>query len=421
MIRTPLSKCLLSLSLLFVFWTAYAQSPQQRFETLMRDLLILDSHIDTPGYIVDEGYQLAEEHRYYETDIPRLRRGKVGAVFFGIYVQPQDFPPERWLGRALEWVDAVHQEVRRNANHLELAYTADDIERIQRSGKIATLLSLEGGHIIQDSLPVMRNFYRLGVRYMTLAHFRTNNWADSGTDKPVHNGLSGFGREVVREMNRLGMMVDISHVSDKTFYDVLETTQAPVIASHSSLRAVCDIPRNMNDDMLRALAKNGGVVFLNFNAAYLDRAAYDVFDPLRSVRDAEIKQMMEKNSTNPARFEMKRDIQKKYRQKLPKVDVSTLLRHIDHAVKVMGADHVGMGSDFDGISGMTPEGMEDVSKYPDLVKGLIQLGYSDTDIRKIMGQNMLRVMRANEAVSKKMAASTSVYRPETKVSGTTAP
>ena len=383
---------------------AYAQTPEQRFERLMRDLLILDSHIDTPGYIVDEGYQLAEEHRYYETDIPRLKRGKVGAVFFGVYVQPQDFPPERWLARALDWVDAVHQEVRRNSRDLEVAYTADDIERIHRSGKIATLLSLEGGHIIQDSLPVLRNFYRLGVRYMTLAHFRTNNWADSGTDKPVHNGLSKFGREVVREMNRLGMMVDISHVSDKTFYDVLETTQTPAIASHSSLRAVCDIPRNMNDDMLRALAKNGGVVFINFNAAYLDRAAYDVFDPLRSVRDAEIKQMFEKNRANPERFEMKRAIQRKYRQKLPKVDRNTLLRHIDHAVKVMGADHVGMGSDFDGISGMVPEGMEDVSKYPELVKGLMQLGYSDADIRKIMGQNMLRVMRANEAVSKKMAA-----------------
>ena len=249
----------------------------------------------------------------------------------------------------------------------------------------------------------MRDFYRLGVRYMTLAHFRNNNWADSGTDKPIHNGLSSFGREVVREMNRLGMMVDISHVSDKTFYDVLETTQAPAIASHSDLRAVCDIPRNMNDDMLRALAKNGGVVFINFNAAYLDRAAYDVFDPLRSVRDAEIKQMMEKNATNPDRFELRRAIQKKYSQKLPKVDRNAILRHIAHAVKVMGVDHVGLGSDFDGISGMAPEGMEDVSKYPELVKGLIELGYSDSDIRKIMGENMLRVMRANEAVAKRLA------------------
>jgi membrane dipeptidase len=384
--------------------TLYAQGSQQRFDGLMRDLLILDSHIDTPGYIVDEGYQLGEEHRYYETDIPRLKRGKVGAVFFGVYVQPQDFPPERWLPRALEWVDAVHEEARRNPQSMEVAYTADDIERIRAAGKIAALLSLEGGHIIQDSLPVLRDFYRLGVRYMTLAHFRNNNWADSGTDKPRHNGLTSFGRQVVREMNRLGMMVDISHVSDKTFYDVLETTQAPVIGSHSSMRAVCDIPRNMNDDMLRAVAKNGGVVFLNFNVAYLDRAAYDVFDPLRSVRDAEIAAMMAKNGTNPERFELKRAIQRKYRQKLPKVDRGALLRHIDHAVKVMGADHVGMGSDFDGVSGMVPEGMEDVSKYPELVRGLMELGYPDGDIRKIMGQNMLRVMRANEALSGRMGS-----------------
>jgi membrane dipeptidase len=397
-------RILTGIFLALAVWAAHAQTPQQRFDTLMHDLLILDSHIDTPGYVVDEGYQLGEEHRYYETDIPRLKRGKVGAVFFGVYVQPQDFPPDRWLGRALEWVDAVHQEAKRNSGTMEVAYTADDIERIRRSGKIAALISLEGGHLIQDSIPVMRDFYRLGVRYMTLAHFKNNNWADSGTDKPVHNGLSNFGREVVQEMNRLGMMVDISHVSDKTFYDVLETTNAPVIASHSDLRAVCDIPRNMNDDMLRALAKNGGVVFINFNAAYLDRAAYDVFDPLRSVRDAEIKQMMEKNAGNPERYEMRRAIQKKYRQKLPNVDRAAILRHIDHAVKIMGADHVGLGSDFDGISGMTPKGMEDVSKYPDLVKGMIELGYSDSDIRKIAGQNMLRVMRANEAIAKKMAA-----------------
>jgi membrane dipeptidase len=392
------------LSAAVLLTAAFAQTPDPRFERLMRDLLILDSHIDTPGYVVDEGYQLGEEHRYYETDIPRLKRGKVGAVFFGVYVQPQDFPPDQYLPRSLAWIDAVHEEARKNSRDMEVAYTADDIERIRQSGKIAALISIEGGHIIQDSLPVLRDFYRLGVRYMTLAHFRNNNWADSGTDKPVHNGLTDFGHQVVREMNRLGMMIDISHVSDKTFYDVLQTTQAPVIASHSSLRAVCDIPRNMNDDMLRALAKNGGVVFINFNVAYLDRAAYDVFDPLRSVRDAEIAKMMKENRTNPERFEMRRAIQRKYRQKLPKVDAASLLRHIDHAVKVMGADHVGMGSDFDGVSGMVPDGVEDVSKYPELVKGLIKLGYPDADIRKIMGQNMLRVMRANEAVAKRMAA-----------------
>ena len=224
----------------------------------MRDLLIFDAHIDTPGYMVDEGYRLAEEHDYYETDIPRLRRGRVGAVFFGVFVQPQDFAPHLWIPRALEWMDALHEEVRRNSRDMEMAYTAADVVRIRQAGKIAALLSLEGGHIIQDSRAILRDYYRLGVRYMTLAHFRTNNWADSGTDSAVHNGLAPLGREIVREMNRLGMIVDISHVSDKTFYDALEVSKAPVIASHSSLRALCDIPRNMNDDMIRALAGKAG-------------------------------------------------------------------------------------------------------------------------------------------------------------------
>jgi membrane dipeptidase len=238
---------------------------------------------------------------------------------------------------------------------------------------------------------------------MTLTHFKTNDWADSSTDQAVHNGLSPMGRDIVREMNRLGMMVDISHVSDKTFYDALETSQAPVIASHSSMRALCNIPRNMSDDMLRALARNGGVVFINFNTAYLDEKAAAVFVRIHDARDREIADMLALNRGNPRRWEMERAIQQRYKAQLPLVDISAVLRHIDHAVQTIGADHVGVGSDFDGVSGMVPEGMEDVSKYPALVQGLIDKGYSDADIRKIMGENLLRVMRANEAVSRKMA------------------
>jgi membrane dipeptidase len=386
-------------SLLFVV-AASAQSPADRYERLIKDVLVVDAHVDTPGYIVDEGYRLSEEHSYYETDIPRLRRGRAGAIFFGVYVQPQDFAPHLWLPRAMEWVDALRGEVERNPRDLEMAYTSDDILRIHRQGKVAALLSLEGGHLIGDSLALLRNYYRLGVRYMTLAHFKTNNWADSGTDKPVHNGLSAFGRDVVREMNRLGMMVDISHVSDKCFFDALETSRAPLIASHSCLRAVCDIPRNMTDDMLRALAKRGGVVAINFNIAYLDSKAAVLFTNLREPRDREIAEMMEANAGNPQRWEMKRAIQRRYRAKLPEVGVAALMRHIDHAVKVMGPDHVAIGSDFDGVSGMVPAGMEDVSRYPALIKGMIELGYSDVDIRKVMGENLVRVMRANEAVAK---------------------
>jgi len=375
---------------------APAQTADERFQRLMRDILIVDTHIDTPWYVVDEAYDLGEEHPYYETDIPRLKRGHVGAVFFGVPVQPQDFAPHLWIPRALELIDAVHQQAVRHARDLQVARTAADIERLHRDGKIAALLSLEGGHIIQDSLPVLRDYFRLGVRYMTLAHFKTNNWADSGTDVAVHNGLSPFGREVVREMNRLGMMVDISHVSDKTFADALEASRSPVIASHSSLRALCDIPRNMNDDMIRALARQGGVVFINFSVAYLDRKAYDVFVRNRDQRDRDIVDMMALHAGDPRRWEMKRAIQRRYKALLPKVGMDAVLRQIDHVVKTAGADHVGFGSDFDGISGMAPAGMEDVSKYPALIKGMIDMGYSDSDIRKIAAGNLLRVMRANE-------------------------
>jgi membrane dipeptidase len=378
-----------------------AQSPGDRAERLLRDSILIDTHVDTPWYVVDEHYDIGEEHHYNEADIPRLQRGHVGAVFFGIAVEPQNFGPHLWISRALELIDAVHQESRRYPGKMEVAYTVADVRRIHGAGKIAALMGVEGGHMIQDSLPMLRDYYRLGVRYMTLTHFKTNNWADSGTDVAAHNGLSPFGRDVVREMNRLGMMVDISHVSDKTFYDALETSRAPMIASHSSLRALCDIPRNMTDDMIRALGRKGGVVNINFNAAYVDKKVYDTFVRFKEQRDREIAEMLALNAGNPRRWEMKRAIQQRYRAQLPKVGIEAVLRHIDHAAKIAGVDHVGFGSDFDGVSGMVPEGMEDVSRYPALVKGLIQMGYSDEDVRKIMGENLLRVLRACEEVAAK--------------------
>src|SRR5262249_18964530 len=287
---------------------ALAQSPtaRQRFDRLMQDILIIDTHIDTPWYIVDEGYDMGVEHDYYETDLPRLKRGRFGALFFGVPAQPQEHPPQLWVARTLDLIDAVHEPARRHPRALEVAYTAADILRIHRQGKIAALVSIEGGHQIQDDLRILRDYYRLGVRYMTLTHFRTNNWADSGTDRAVHNGLSKFGREVVAEMNRLGMMIDASHVSDKTFADAIEISRSPVIASHSSARALCDIPRNMSDSMLRALASNGGVVFINFSAAYLDPKAYQVFAGYRDQRDREIADLLVQQAGNPQRFELKR-------------------------------------------------------------------------------------------------------------------
>jgi membrane dipeptidase len=392
-------RCLLVLLASVVL--ASAETATERINRLLRDNVLIDTHVDTPLYMVDEGYDLGEEYSFYQTDIPRLRRGHVGAVFFGIAVEPQNFPPHLWIPRTLELIDAVHQQARQHSSDIEIALTADDVRRIHHAGRIAVLMGVEGGHMIQDSLPVLRTYYRLGVRYMTLTHFKTNDWADSSADVAAHNGLSSFGRDVVREMNRLGMMVDISHVSDKTFYDVLEVSHAPVIASHSSLRALCDIPRNMSDDMIRALARKGGLVNINFNIAYLDRKTYDTFAQFHDQRDREIADMMALNGGNSRRWEMKRAIQERYRAALPKVGLDAVLHMIDHAVKVAGADHVGFGSDFDGVSGMVPAGMEDVSKYPALVKGLVDLGYSDEDIRKIMGENLLRVMRAaGEAAGK---------------------
>lgn len=377
-----------------------AQPNEQRFQRLMRDILIFDSHIDTPRLVIDEAYDFSKRHSYYELDIPRMREGKLGAVMFGVYVQPQDYPENTWVQRALDVTDAFHEEVRRNSKDMEVALTAADVERIHKSGKLAAMVSLEGGHIIMDSPALLRNFYRLGIRYMTLAHFRTNNWADSMTDTSRHNGIAPLGREIIREMNRLGMIVDVSHISDKAVLDAIEFSRAPVMASHSSVKAIAPIPRNMPDEIIKAVGKRGGIICINFHAGYLNEAAHDVYIRNRPARDAEIKAVLEREKNNPKRWEMVRGIQKRYFEKMPKVPVKELIRHIDHVAKTAGVDHVGLGSDFDGISGMTPVGMEDVSKYPVIVRGLMDMGYSDTDIRKIMGLNLLRVLKAVEAVAK---------------------
>jgi membrane dipeptidase len=380
---------------------ANAQTALERFDRLMRDILIFDAHVDTPRYVVDEGYQMAEEHSYYETDIPRLKRGHVGAVLFGIYAEPQSYAPNLWLPRALECLDGLRQEVRANSKDIEMAATADDILRIHRSGKVAALASLEGGHLIGDSIRILRLYYKLGIRSMTLAHFNTNNWADSMTDAAVHNGLSPYGKQIVREMNRLGMLIDVSHVSDKTVKDALETSRGPVFASHSSSKAVADVPRNMTDDIIRAIAAKGGVICVNFSVAYLDKKAYDTIWPVRANRQQEVRDVLQQHAGDPQRWDLARGIERRYYKMIPKVDLPQLLRHIDHIAKVAGVDHVGMGSDFDGIAGMVPSGVEDVSKYPAIVRGLMDLGYSDDDVRKIMGMNMIRVLRANEAVAEK--------------------
>jgi membrane dipeptidase len=297
----------------------------------------------------------------------------------------------------MECLQALHEEVRANSNAIEFAYTADDVLRIHRAGKVAALASLEGGHLFADNLRVLRSLYTLGVRYMTLAHFKTNIYADSMTDEARHNGVSAAGRELIAEMNRMGMVPDVSHISDKAVIDAVAASRTPVIASHSSVKSISPIPRNMPDETMKAVAAKGGVICLNFHAGYLDPRAHDVYIRNRPAREKEIQAVLASNAARTAKFEQIRRIQRRYFDLMPPVAFDKLIEHIDYMVKLMGAGHVGLGSDFDGISGMVPRGMEDVSKYPAIVRALIARGYSDEDIRKVMGMNLIRVLRAAEA------------------------
>ncbi len=378
---------------------AIAQNTDARLERLLRDLLVFDAHIDTPRYFVDENYKLAEEHSYYELDLPRLRKGHVGAVLFGLYAQPEDYPPQQWLPRALECLEALHREVAANANDIEFAYSADDILRIHRAGKVAAMASLEGGHLFADNVNVLGAFYRLGVRYLTLAHFHNSTYADSMTDTPRHNGISPAGRELIAWMNRTGMMVDVSHISDKAVFDAVAASRAPVIASHSSVKAISPIPRNMPDEVMKAVASKGGVICLNFHAGYLEPKAHAVYIRNRPARVKETDAVLAGPGTAAEKYRQIRRIHAKYYDLMPPVPIARLVDHLDYIAKHIGVDHVGLGSDFDGVSGMVPRGMEDVSKYPGIARGLMERGYSDEDIRKIMGMNLIRVLKANEAVA----------------------
>ncbi|HEY7209618.1 MAG TPA: dipeptidase [Bryobacteraceae bacterium] len=326
--------------------------------------ILIDTHNDIPSFTVD-GADIGNAPKN-ETDIPRLKQGGVGAVFFSVYVASKWTDGNHSAHRALEMIDTVrHDIIGRYPDTFQLALTADDIVHAHKKHKIAALMGLEGGHAIEDSPRLLRDYYRLGVRYMTLTHTNTNNWADSSGDmkKPQvqhHNGLTPFGKDVIHEMNRLGMVVDISHVADKTFYDALETSQAPLIASHSSTRALTDVPRNMTDDMIRALTKKGGVIQVNFYCPFITRRP----DGHASIED--------------------------------------VVAHIDHVRQLAGIDAIGIGSDFDGIE-CAPQGLEDVSKFPALTRALLEKGYSPSDIKKIYGGNTLRLMRAVERVSQQMA------------------
>jgi membrane dipeptidase len=364
--------------------------------------IVVDTHDDTTQRFLNPKFDLGERHTDGDIDIPRMRDGGLGAIFFSIWI-PGTVTGQPAVDRALAQINAVREQVRLHPTDLTLATTAAEVRRAHASGKIAVLMGVEGGHMINSDLAVLRNFASLGVRYMTLTHSVNDEWADSSTDKPAHNGLTDFGKQVVREMNRLGVMVDISHVSDKTFYDVLAITSAPVIASHSSCRALCDAPRNMTDQMIKDLAANGGVIQINYHMGFLSQEFRNATQANPQIAK-EIQAAVEKRCGEDLACQLLED-EKFTREaiaqgKLPRVDWTKIIDHIDHAVKLVGADHVGLGSDFDGAN--MPYGMEDASHLPQITDALLKKGYSEADVEKILGGNTLRVMQQVEAASRKM-------------------
>ena len=369
---------------------AWAQAPDaaERARRIHASLIGIDSHIDTLQRVLNGGEDISRRTGRGHVDLPRLKDAGMVAPYFALWV-PTFYTGSEAVRRTLQLRDAMQSVLDAHPDQIELATTATDVERIAGAGRIAAVLTLEGGHQIADDLAVLRMYHRLGIRSMTLTHFRHNNWADASTDRPVHDGLTDFGRQVVREMNRLGMIVDISHVSDKTFYDTLAVTTKPVIASHSSCRALSDVPRNMSDDMIRALARNGGVIGINFGAGFVsakDAAA------LRQRIGAAVATEPDLVGHDLDEF-ARADYLKEYGEMKPSAaTLDDAVAHIVHAVKLAGVDHVGIGSDWDGIN-MVPTGLEDVSKMPALTAALLQRGFSDEDVRKILGGNHLRVLR----------------------------
>jgi membrane dipeptidase len=370
----------------------------------------VDTHADTTQRMLDDHYYLSEPLNGGHVNFEAAQKGNLGAEFFSIWVEPQYYEGH-YARRTLELIDAVHQAALKHPDKMMMAYSVADIERAHREHKLAALMGIEGGHSIENSLGLLRDYYRLGVRYMTLTWSNSNDWADSSgdiNDPKVHHtqeGLTEFGKDVVYEMNRLGMMVDISHVADKTFYRTLILSRAPVIASHSSARALTNAPRNMTDDMLRALAVNGGVVQANFYSAFISESWRKAWEAQKPEREAAEKaaEAKAKAEGKPWGYSQEETLDKEFAAKIPRPPLSDLIDHIDHMVKVAGIDHVGIGSDFDGIPS-APEGIDSAADLPKITAALKQRGYSQADCQKIMSGNLLRVFAQVEKVSKQLQA-----------------
>ena len=372
----------------------------QRALAIQRRAIVIDTHNDITTGMTNYDFDLAGEPPFpYRTNIERMKKGGLTGEFFSLYIRPSYVANGGAARRTLDMIDSVYRAVERHPNDLMIATTAADIRRAKAQRKVAALMGIEGGHAIENSLATLREFHRLGVRYMTLTWNNTNDWADAGRGEKKYGGLNDFGREVVREMNRLGMMVDVSHVSDDTMSDALDVSTAPIIASHSSARALSNVPRNIPDDLLRRIAKNGGVVNVNFYSGFVDTTT---LSPLSDARDKELKAQQDalnlKYKDDPERAAEETSKVEASHQ-LPLLPISKLIDHFEHIIKIAGIDHVGIGADFDGANDM-PEGAQDVSMLPNITYELLKRGYSERDILKVLGGNMLRVMTEVERVAR---------------------
>jgi membrane dipeptidase len=372
-----------------------AESVSERAKKLHFSSLILDTHIDvTPKLQTD--WKFAERHDTGHIDLPRMKEGGLNGLFFSIYMSGTVTGPKA-VNDALQRIAAVHKLAEEMPDKVLLCTTAADIRQAHKQGKIAALMGMEGGHMINNSLPVLRMYAALGVRYLTLTHSVNTDWADSSGDQPKHNGLTDFGKDVVRELNKLGVMVDISHVADKTFWDALAVSKAPLIASHSSCRAISGHARNMTDEMIKALAAKGGVIQINYLDSFIDP---DLYAYGQKTREASRELMQKLGGPSRENFAKVREELAKQFGPAPKASWERIVDHLDHAVKLVGADHVGLGSDFDG--GGMPVGMEDCTKLPQITEALLRKGYKEADIRKILGANTVRVLGEVEQVARQL-------------------
>jgi membrane dipeptidase len=410
--KKPISALALAFVLTFSLPTFAQTTVSKKALEIQNSAIVVDTHADTPQRFLDENFDIGstDPKDQGHISLDKAKAGNLGAEFFSIWVEPET-NQGHFAHHTLDLIDSVYEQAARHPDRMMMAFSVADIERAHRERKLAALLGIEGGHSIENDIRLLRDFYRLGVRYMTLSWSNTNEWADSSGDindpkVEHHNGLTDGGKQIVTEMNRLGMLVDISHVSDKTFYDALATSKAPLIASHSSARALTNHPRNMTDDMLRAIAKNGGVVQVNFYSAFVDENYRKAAEVQRHDRDAAVKANADqlKASGKTVTYLDNDRIEREWAAKIPRPPLSSLIDHIDHIAKVAGIDHVGLGSDFDGVSGATPQGIDSAADLPKITQALLDRGYGADDIRKILGGNILRVLRDAERVSHEMQA-----------------